>query len=116
MGLTYEEVLANPEKLAKFNRELITEENINESPLFLTWSSLTGRCTSFAVKVIEILNTRHPGMFDFKFYDVGRHRVARCQNTGVLIDSSSNVGAVVLKEDENWTSLEGISGRWNYIN
>lgn len=54
-------------------------------------------------------------MFLFRFYDVGKHRVARCEKTGVLIDSSSEVGAAVLGENEEWTSIHGLNGCWKYF-
>ncbi|KAI1381936.1 hypothetical protein F4677DRAFT_10231 [Hypoxylon crocopeplum] len=57
-----------------------------------------------------------PDVFSFRYYDVGRHRVARCKNTGVFIDSSSEVGAVYLKESEEWAAISGLTGRWIYSN
>lgn len=53
-----------------------------------TWAGRTGRCTSFAVNVTYTLERKFPGVYDFQIYDLGRHRVARCQKTGILIDSS----------------------------
>lgn len=85
-----------------------------EDQLLGLWASRTGRCTSFAVKVVTILQRKFPGTFDFRFYDLeGRHRLARCSRTGILIDSGSLNGAFVLEEGD-LTSFEddGQSWRW----
>lgn len=79
-----------------------------------TWAGRTGRCTSFAVNVTYTLERKFPGVYDFQIYDLGRHRVARCQKTGILIDSSSAKGAFVLPEGE-WVRLEGSEGSWKWI-
>jgi hypothetical protein len=63
-------------------------------PLF---AGRTGLCTSFAIKVVDALNQiAPPGTYDFVFYDLGWHRLARCKNTGLLIDSSAR-GPLQLK-------------------
>jgi len=116
LGMSYSDILANPAQLNGFNPDFVTEANITEAPLLSTWSSLTGRCTSFAANVATLLEARYPGVFNFQYYDVGRHRVAHCESTGILIDSSSAVGPVVLRENQEWTNLNGVSGRWKYIN
>jgi hypothetical protein len=59
----------------------------------------TGLCTSFALKVTRLLNKTRPVMFNFGFYDSGRHRFARCKNTGIVIDSSTG-HTFTLKKDE----------------
>lgn len=79
-----------------------------------TWAGKTGRCTSFAVNVTYLLERTYPGVYDFQIYDLGRHRVARCKKTGILIDSSSAKGAFVLPEGE-WVRLEGSEGSWKWI-
>jgi hypothetical protein len=59
----------------------------------------TGLCTSFALNVTRLLNKTRPAMFNFGFYDSGRHRFARCKNTGIVIDSSTG-HPFTLKKDE----------------
>jgi hypothetical protein len=36
--------------------------------------------------------------FNFKFYDFGIHHLARCQNTGIVIDSDSPKGLVIVQD------------------
>lgn len=77
------------------------------------WDSQPGRCTSFAVKVTSMLETKAPNTFKFNIYDIGRHRVARCEKTGILIDSSAVQGAFELPEG-NWIRMEGSEASWKW--
>lgn len=84
-------------------------------------NTYTGRCTSFALNCVRDLERLKPvgpageGYWDFKFYDLKGHRVARCEKTGVLIDSSSKRGAFVLDEG-SWKSLdEEDDQRWKFL-
>ncbi|KAH6619653.1 hypothetical protein B0J18DRAFT_434665 [Chaetomium sp. MPI-SDFR-AT-0129] len=78
----------------------------DESPSFIrTWWT-SGRCTSFTIRIVRHLQELSSPSFDFRFYDLGRHRVARCAKTGILIDSSSTVGVLVLKDGDDWEVLE----------
>ena len=90
--LTYEDILANPARLRDIDGKSVTEDNLSKHPFSSTWSSVTGRYTSFALKATALLETRHPNIFKFHYYDIGKHRVARCVKTGILIDPSSKVG------------------------
>lgn len=90
------------------------DELMKDAQLKKIWKGQTGRCTSFAVKVIDLLDKSSPGTFKFRIYDIGRHRVARCEKTGVLIDSSSQNGAFVLREGE-WARHEGSEASWKWI-
>lgn len=110
------DVLASPSKLRDFDRNSVTQENLHYPPFLSTWYYNTGRYTSFALNVVHRLEAEHPNLYNFKYYDVGRHRVARCQTTGILIDSSSRFGPVLLNESNEWTDISGLSGRWKYIN
>lgn len=71
------------------------------------FNKYTGRCTSFALTCVQNLECLTPttsdneNYWDFKFYDLGGHRIARCENTGVVIDSSSEEGAVVVNEGKD---------------
>lgn len=83
-----------------------------------TWNLKTGRCTSFALGVVDWLERMAPpdvpGYWDFQFYDLNGHRVARCKRTGLLVDSSSRNGALVLKEDEEWLTFDGSDQSWKW--
>ncbi|ROV88652.1 hypothetical protein VMCG_10300 [Cytospora schulzeri] len=80
----------------------------------MTWQGRTGRCTSFTVKIISELEKKHPKAYDFRIYDLGRHRIARCEKTGVLIDSSSLQGAFKLPEDQ-WVRIRASEASWKWI-
>ncbi|KAI2620571.1 hypothetical protein GGR54DRAFT_639604 [Hypoxylon sp. NC1633] len=88
------------------SRNITTEDLKNdESATFKkTWAS-PGRCTSFTIRVIRHLEEHDSPSFDFKIYDLNGHRVARCERTGILIDSSSARGSITLPNGE-WTTLE----------
>ena len=78
-------------------------------------SSRPGRCTSFAIQTVKDFVTPgyHRGTYNFHFYELGFHRVARCKNTGIMIDSSSSQGAFILREG-GWDTFTGIAKwRWN---
>ena len=112
-ALSYDQFVEDREVLRQVSREKIETDEM-EGGLRILWASETGRCTSFAVKVIDILEQQHPGTFDFAIYDLKGHRIARCRNTGALIDSSSIHGAFELKEGE-WKSFEDSEKRWKWI-
>ncbi|KAE8326298.1 hypothetical protein BDV39DRAFT_206191 [Aspergillus sergii] len=71
-----------------------------------TWWA-AGRCTSFATRIVRQLQEYSSASFDFKFYDLNGHRVARCMKTGILIDSSSATGVLVLNDGDDWTTIAG---------
>ncbi|OGM50249.1 hypothetical protein ABOM_001043 [Aspergillus bombycis] len=71
-----------------------------------TWWA-AGRCTSFATRIVRQLQEYSSASFDFKFYDLSGHRVARCMKTGILIDSSSEIGVLVLNDGDDWTTIPG---------
>ncbi|KND89173.1 hypothetical protein TOPH_06167 [Tolypocladium ophioglossoides CBS 100239] len=114
--VSYEELVKTPKVAKKVKKEDIEKDNMDKNPLFDTWGSKTGRCTSFTVKITAELAKAHPKMFDFKIYDLKGHRVARCIKTGVLIDSSSWVGAFILEEGEWKTFQDGTtSAKWKWL-
>lgn len=90
------------------------EAIMKDAKLNTTWADTTVRCTSFAVKVVSPLEKQSSGTFKFDIYDLGRHRVARCEKTGILIDSSSKNGAFPLPEGE-WVRIEGSEASWKWI-
>ena len=70
--------------------QTIPEKELNQdwkkgvlNPLF---AGRTGLCTSFAIKVVNML--RKKASYDFVFFDLGIHRLAVCQKSKLVIDSS----------------------------
>jgi hypothetical protein len=59
-----------------------------------------GRCTSFANEIATSLSTISPREFDFEFRDITKHRFVHCKKTGILIDSSSMTGPMILLEGQ----------------
>lgn len=112
-GVSWEDVLRHGIKRALGS---VTRQDIlnDKTPAFeATWRGVAGRCTSFAVQVTTILHARYPGVFDFDIYDLGKHRVARCKKTSILIDSSANQGAILLPEG-HWVRMEGSDASWKW--
>ena len=87
------------------------EDNM-ESDLRPLFDYRTGLCTSFAIKTARQLERAAQDTYAFEFYDFGNHRVARCQNTNIVIDSSAG-NAVSLGSNG-----EKVSGTkcWQFIN
>ncbi len=83
-----------------------------------TWKGRTGRCTSLAVKVVDSLAANEAQgdlVYDWCIYDLGRHRIARCLKTGVVIDSSSTIvgGAFLLREGQ-WQRFDKTDASWKF--
>lgn len=81
--------------------QIVTPESFAQQDLDSlrrVWAYSTGRCTSFAIKVVDMLNEQHAGVFDFVLFDVTNHRLAWCRKTNVLLDSGSPEGAFILPE------------------
>lgn len=115
-GLTWEAALKSPKSLKRASLADIIKED--KSPAFIrTWWT-SGRCTSFAIRAVRQLQEHDAPSFDFKLYDLGHHRVARCAKTGILIDSSSAVGVIVVQDGHGWVTLEDDHGRpaWKWAN
>lgn len=108
--LKYADFLSNPKRLRKIDQKKL--EKHTDFPFNALWNTKTGRCTAFALSTVDDLERSYNHNWDFKFYKLGNHRLARCENTEVLIDSSSVPGAIVLKEGE-WERLEDQG--WKYI-
>jgi len=78
----------------------------------------TGRCTSFAIQTARRLENQHLNIFDFDFYKLGIHHLARCKKTGIVIDSSSKRGAFVLQPGEEMTVISeqfNWQNKWTFI-
>lgn len=113
LDLSDKDLVEAPGELGKWSKEAFTKEHCFNGPFRDTWCLQTGRCTSFAVKVANRLETAYPDVFQFRYFDLaGRHRVARCESTGVLIDSDYN-GAAIQPLNATWQSRRlGVTGRW----
>lgn len=57
----------------------------------------TGRCTSFAIQNVTRLGKAHGAHYEFDYYKLGVHHLARCRKSEIVIDSSSKKGAFLLK-------------------
>ena len=83
-----------------------------------TWKGRTGRCTSLAVKVVDGLAAKKANgalVYNWCIYDLGRHRIARCLNTGVVIDSSSTiVGGAFLLPEGQWQRFDKTDASWKF--
>lgn len=83
------------------------------------WAGKTGRCTSFAVKAVTQLSAykdrSRRQIYNFAIYDLAGHRIARCLQTGTVIDSSSTMptGAFVLLEGQ-WQKFEKTEASWKF--
>lgn len=98
--VTYSDFLRNPALIANFQEAdewPITD--VRNAPYNDTWESMSGRCTSFTIKVAYNLKRMYPDELDFLYYDLGSHRIARCERAGVLIDSESERGVVIIPEN-----------------
>ncbi|KXX75410.1 hypothetical protein MMYC01_209496 [Madurella mycetomatis] len=117
LKLTYPQLLEKPEALlAAFRDSEPLIRNIEDQPWVNTWAKKTGRCTSFAVKVARALEKAHPSAFEFVYFDLGRHRVARCVKTNILINSDSDSGAKIMlpsAHDTDWPERDR-RGRYRY--
>lgn len=90
-------------------------QDIEKDPnLRVTWAGLTGRCTSFALKVVTLIESKYPGKYHFIFYDVGHHRVARCRKTSILIDSSSFTHGAFKLQENDWTTIGDSEALWKW--
>jgi hypothetical protein len=111
-GVSYEELL-DSERSGGDNilSRRITKRDIEED-YSLSYHRLLrrpGRCTTFAIQVVKMIEKRHGKgeQFDFKLYDLaGEHRLARCMETTILIDSLSKKGAFFLPEGR-WKRIDG---------
>lgn len=77
--------LRDPGVLARIKPEEM-KRDWNEGRLGYLVYGRSGLCTSFSIKVVDTLNKQ--GGYDFKFFDLGIHRLALCDKTKVVIDSS----------------------------
>ena len=110
--VSYADLWDNPKVLTKGK---VTNSDIQNSiteDLSLL-SIQPGRCTSFAVQVSSYLE--ESPKFDFEYYDLKGHRVARCKYTGVLIDSGSPNGPINLPDRKKVAALDDPRQRkWHY--
>lgn len=110
--VSYADLLDDPKTLRKGK---VTNSDIQNSiteDLSLL-SIQPGRCTSFAVQVS--LHLEELPHFDFEYYDINGHRVARCKLTGILIDSAWPNGPVNLPDGQKVAAVDDPRKReWSY--
>lgn len=106
IGISYEAYIQDPSILKNWEADLDIANS--ETSDFEELVTFPGRCTTFALQTVEKIKAMgwDETEFDFQFYDLSGHRLARCKNTGILIDSSSSIGAFVLEEGE-WKTFDG---------
>ncbi|KAM7218612.1 Protein kinase-like domain containing protein [Rhypophila decipiens] len=85
LNLSAGEYLRNPMSLLGFRAERV--HDIVSEPWRGTWDSGVGRDAEFCIAVTHALATQYPGIYSWCYYDLGRHRLARCTRTGTVIDS-----------------------------
>ena len=111
--VSYADLLDDPNILRKgkvTNSDI--QNSITEDLSFL--SILPGRCTSFAIQVSSHLEEL-PHNFDFEYYDLNGHRVARCKLTGILIDSGGPNGPINLPDGKKVAAVDDPRKRkWSY--
>lgn len=117
LAISYTDLLKNP--------RILIQKLQGHQPLDFDFQDLArkpGRCTSFAIKVAMNLEATHPETFKFEYFHLGRsgsqpgrsgHRLARCMNTGVLIDSTSDKGVTIMEEGGDW--MDSYQGRVKYF-
>lgn len=76
----------------------IHEDQLDRDTMY-TLVSKGGRCTTFTLQVAQELEDRQDNgdlrglqKFEWQYQYVGRHRIVRCENTGLVIHSSSPKG------------------------
>lgn len=110
--VSWEELLEDPKLLAKELHDEHIRRDMSTGKTE-TWRR-PGRCTSFALVVVDALEQNFPEMYKFKYFDVGDHRLARCARSGVIIDSSSRVG-VIVSRDNQWSQQDTVGQSWGKI-
>lgn len=110
------ELFRDPTRLADFRARRVGDEELDSLLRDYTWNGRPGRCTTFAIRVAHRLQELYPeDGFQFEFFDLGKHRVARCSRYGFLIDSEAKWGVEMLRDDEDWSSTPNHErGRWRY--
>lgn len=108
---TTRDYLSNPDILRDFPEGELksTRLDCRQIRLFLGQSGL---CTSFALKVVHLLELNGQGMYDFVVYDLGWHRFVRCSTTEIVIDSSAK--AIGKLETGNGKRLVLNNKKWFY--
>jgi hypothetical protein len=65
--------------------------------------SASGSCTVLAIRAATALDRQNRGVYNFRMYDVGGHKICRCLKTYTIIDSSSRDGAVIKAPGDEWS-------------
>ncbi|KAF5658243.1 hypothetical protein FCIRC_12955 [Fusarium circinatum] len=99
-GIRYEGFVVSPRKALASNdwsryEKLVDHHGVKNL-------STSGACTVLAIRASTALEKDHPSKYDFKMYNVGRHRICRCLKTFVVIDSTSRNGAEIVPPGKEW--------------
>ncbi|KAM7185850.1 hypothetical protein V8F20_011621 [Naviculisporaceae sp. PSN 640] len=118
LGLSAREIFRDPTPLLGFQARDLDERRLNDLLDDYTWRDCPGRCTTFAIRVVRRLQQMYPDHgFEFEFFNLGKHRVARCKQYGFVIDSESKRGIEVLRDNAIWENTpDDKRGRWKYYN
>ncbi|KAK7403705.1 hypothetical protein QQX98_010508 [Neonectria punicea] len=106
--------MAKLDKVVKCMNSLLE----NGHPPLKLWASATGRCTSFCLKVshgLEHLGGVHQDTFRCGVFDINHHRLSRCVNTGIVIDSSSQDGAFVVPTTGEWITFKDSKLEYRFL-
>ncbi|KAF5025339.1 hypothetical protein F66182_2578 [Fusarium sp. NRRL 66182] len=106
-GVSYTQIVRDPVKaLAGIDRAKLQG-----------WIIKTEGGQTLALIAAKRLEASPNSTFDFQYYDLNNHRLARCKNEHVLLDSSSKEGAVLVRPGQTWTEShrgnKKISWRWD---
>ncbi|KAM0435989.1 hypothetical protein ACHAPT_002881 [Fusarium lateritium] len=111
-GKTLAEFVVSPKSiLSGVKKEKLLTDPVAAQQLCQLSLMRTGHCTSFALKVVSILDEHLPNIFDFKTFDVSCHRLARCEKTDLVIDSGSRSGPFKLPNTGSWYHKEACNYR-----
>lgn len=107
----YKDYLQNPKDL----KNKVDMQSLQTNPDLDILYKGPGRCATFAVKVCKDLEDRYGSTkYDFRYFSTGNHRIARCEKSKVVIDSSSKKGAFQLKNDNTWMWWKYRAQKWHY--
>ncbi|KAJ4318217.1 hypothetical protein N0V84_006973 [Fusarium piperis] len=114
-GQTFEEYVKGPKStLSGVKKDRLLSDPLIAQKLPELWLSRTGRCTSFWLKIVPVLDEQLPNSFDLKTFDVSQHRLSRCEETSLLADSGSRRGPLKLPDTGVWDTTELDKPEWQY--
>ncbi|KAF7507513.1 hypothetical protein GJ744_010444, partial [Endocarpon pusillum] len=75
-GITYKQYVENPKLLQDHHKQIID----NNPSDFEDLLSQPGRCTTFAYQVVDCLQKKHPGVYDFEY--LALNAIVECSEDG----------------------------------